>query len=249
MEAISSIYFDLTDCNCKPLHVHISSGWAKAFPGAHIGLLLVEGVDNTPRPSALDEHKRDLVEALRQLYDGMQRPDLLRLPQLQAYRQYYKSFDKTYHVQLQLESVLFAGKSLPSVSPLVDACFAAELEGLLLTASHDVNRLETPVTIDVSTEADELTQLNGTIRTIRAGDMVMRDAGGVVCSVIYGQERDSAVSLATRDVLYVTYVPAGIAARDVAEHQEQILDNVRLFSPDAHLAYRIVYTAGIEISP
>jgi len=244
MTALSYIDYDMTDRPIKPLAVSISPNWSETFPGAHIGLLLVEGVDNIPRPNPLDAQKRNLEDELRRRYAGMQRPDLVQLPILNAYRQYYKRFEKTYHVQLQLESVLLAGKSLPSVSPLVDACFAAELESLLLTASHDAGLLQPPVSIDVSTATDEITQLNGTARALKPGDMVMRDAGGVVCSVIYGQERDSAVTATTRDALYVTYVPAGITASEVADHQKKIAANIQLFAPEARLAYRIVYSAG-----
>jgi DNA/RNA-binding domain of Phe-tRNA-synthetase-like protein len=242
MTSLSYIDYDMTERPDKPLRVDITPEWIEAFPGAHIGLLLVEGADNTQRATRLDGHKLELENELRSRYAGMQRVDLLQIPELQAYRQYYKRFDKTYHVQLQLESVL-AGKPLPSVSPLVDACFAAELEDLLLTASHDADKLQPPLTIDVSTMTDEIISLNGTKRTLKPGDMVMRDAGGLVCSVIYGQELDSAVLPETRNVLYVTYAPASIAPMDIAEHQKKIAGNIHLFSPEAHLVYWIVYSA------
>lgn len=244
MTTLSYIYYDLTDRPSKPLAVSISPHWSETFPGACIGLLLVEGVDNTLRSTPLEERKSILEAELRRRYAGMQRSDLLQLPTLNAYRKYYKRFEKTYHVQLQLESVLLAGKALPSVSPLVDACFTAELDSLLLTASHDAGLLQPPVSIDISTATDEITQLNGTTRAIKPGDMVMRDAGGVVCSVIYGQERDSAVTPATRDALYVSYVPAGIPASEVADHQKKIAANIQLFAPEARVEYRIVYSAG-----
>jgi len=41
---------------------------------------------------------------------------LLEHPILKAYQEYYRRFKKTYHVQLQLESLLFKGKSIPSVA-------------------------------------------------------------------------------------------------------------------------------------
>ena len=58
---------------------------------------------------------------------------------IQAYAAYYERFNKTYHVQLQLESVALKGKSIPRVSALVEAMFMAELENLLLTAGHDLD--------------------------------------------------------------------------------------------------------------
>jgi len=44
-----------------------------------------------------------------------------------AFAQYYKRFDKTYHVLQQVESIALKGKHLPSMSPLVDSNLIAEM--------------------------------------------------------------------------------------------------------------------------
>ena len=74
-----------------------------------------------------------------------------------AYVRYYRSFDKTYHVLLQVELIVLKGKSLPGVSPLVDASFMAEVETLALTASHDVARLEGEIVLDISRPGERMT--------------------------------------------------------------------------------------------
>ncbi len=213
------------------LAITATDEWRAAFPGGSIGLLELSGVENT-RPSApLDERKREIVARLRARYNGYRRQDFTALPVMEAYVRYYKRFDKTYHVQLQLESIVLKGKGLPDVSPLVDSNFASEVETLVLTAGHDVARLGGPVVIDVSREGDQFTQMNGVSRPIRAGDMVMRDANGVSCSIIYGQDNRSPISAATTHVLYVSYAPPGVPAEAVDAQLRGITENVRLFSP------------------
>jgi DNA/RNA-binding domain of Phe-tRNA-synthetase-like protein len=177
---------------------------------------------------------------LRQQYAGMSRADLLTIAELAAYKGYYRRFNKTYHVQLQLESVLHKGKSLPAVNPLVDACFAAELETHLLTASHDLDELEAPVVIDAATGEELLLAMNGEARQIKANDMMMRDAQGVVCTIIYGQDGRTAVTKATRRVLYVTYAPAAITAEMVARHHQVLLRNVRLVAAEAVVLVEVI---------
>lgn len=149
-----------------------------------------------------------------------------------AYERYYKRFSKTYHVQLQLESIVLKGKALPNVSPAVDANFMAEVETLILTAGHDVAKLRAPVVIDVSREGEQMTQMNGATKPIRAGDMIMRDAAGISCSVIYGQDARSPISPQTSHVLYVAYAPAGVAPEVVQSQLRGIEENLRLFSAD-----------------
>jgi DNA/RNA-binding domain of Phe-tRNA-synthetase-like protein len=226
------------------LEIAVTDKWKKTFPGAHIGTLLLGNVNNTRRPSALDDRKRELGTHIRKKYAGFSRADLLAVNSMLVYRQFYKKFNKTYHVLLQLESVLNKGKSLPSVSPLVDANFAAELETLILSAGHDADRLEPPITIDAATGSEELIQMNGSCKTLKPNDMMMRDARGVACSVIYGQDQRTPISIETRRVLYVAYVPAGIDKAVVLAHLETIKHNVLLFAPNAEIAHLQVYVAG-----
>jgi len=209
-----------------------TDGWRAAHPGASIGLLELSALDNRGASPRLNERKRAIEAGLRERYRGFGRQDFLALPVMAAYDRYYRRFNKTYHVQLQLESIVLKGKSLPDVSPAVDANFMAEVETLVLTAGHDADRLTGPIVIDVSRDGDQMTPMHGTSRAIRAGDMIMRDAGGVACSIIYGQDARSPISPESSHVLYVAYAPADIAA-DVVERQlAGIAEHLRLVSPD-----------------
>ena len=200
-------------------------------------------MDNSQPNVALADRKQQLEAHLRQQYAGINRADLLTIPELAAYKAYYRRFKKTYHVQLQLESVLHKGKSLPAVNPLVDACFAAELETHLLTASHDLDKLASPLVVTASTGEETLMQMNGRSQPLKPHDMMMRDAQSVVCTIIYGQDQRTPVTLATRRVLYVTYAPVGITAEMVARHHEVLLRNVQLVAEDTAVIYQQIVSA------
>ena len=110
-------------------------------------MLALSGVRNPARAEALDAASRALEQSLREQFTGRTRPELGRVPTLAAYNAFYKPFGKSYHVQLQLESVVLKGKALASASALVQAMFMAELRGQLLTAGHDLERVVPPLTI------------------------------------------------------------------------------------------------------
>ena len=225
------------------LSITATSEWQTSHPGAIIGLLEVYSVMNAHPSPKLDERKRDTEARLRERYQGFTRQDFLSLPIMAAYDRYYKRFNKTYHVQLQLESIVLKGKNLPDVSPLVDSNFIAEVETFVLTAGHDVAKLREPVFMDVSREGDTITQMNGTSKVIRAGDMIMKDAEGICCSILYGQDNRSPISLETSHVLYVSYAPAGVGAETVEQHLRRIEENIRLFSPNAFVEQHILLSA------
>jgi DNA/RNA-binding domain of Phe-tRNA-synthetase-like protein len=207
--------------------------WHLAYPRSCIGLLEIAGVQNHLPSAGLEQRKRQIEAELRQRYQGFTRQDFLSLPVISAYWRYYKRFDKTYHVLLQLESLVLKNKDLPLVSPLVDANFMAELETLVLTAGHDLEKLHGPLLMDVSSISDQMTRMGGRPKQLPAGDMIMRDARGVACSILYGQDDRSPISPETKHVLYVSYVPAEVPVDSVHQQLDRILEHVHLFSPAA----------------
>jgi DNA/RNA-binding domain of Phe-tRNA-synthetase-like protein len=225
------------------LTISATEEWRTAHPGAIIGLLELSGLANTGSSSRLNERKREIEARLRQRYQDFTRQDFLALPVIAAYDRYYTRFTKTYHVQLQLESIVLKGKQLPDVSPAVDANFMAEVETLILTAGHDSQKLRGSIVIDVSREGDQMTQMTGKSKVIRPGDMIMRDAEGICCSIIYGQDARSPISPQTSGVLYVAYAPAGVAAETVERQLWGIEANLRLFSADVAVEQHRLLTA------
>ena len=213
------------------LSISATDEWRTVHTGAIIGLLELSLAESPSASRDLDHRKREIEARLRTRYHGFTRQDFLSLPVMSAYERYYKQFNKTYHVQLQIESIVGKGKDLPSISPLVDANFMAEMETLVLTAGHDVAKLHEPVWIDVSREGDLLIQMNGTSKAIRPRDMIMQDGQGISCSIIYGQDNRSSITDLTSHVLYVAYAPKGVPTEAVEMQLQKIEENVRLFSP------------------
>jgi len=225
------------------LVISATEAWRTAHRGATIGLLEVSGLDRPGSSAKLDARKQEIEAALRERYKGFTRQDFLALPVIAAYDRYYKRFNKTYHVQLQIESIVLKGKHLPNVLPVVDANFMAEVETLILTAGHDCDRLRGPMAIDVSREGEQMTQMNGGSKAVRSGDMIMRDADVICCSVIYGQDARSPVSHETSRALYVAYAPAGVPADKVEAQLRGIEANLRLFSAELVVAQHRLLTS------
>ncbi|MGD8603372.1 MAG: phenylalanine--tRNA ligase beta subunit-related protein [Anaerolineales bacterium] len=210
----------------------VSPAWNSTYPDAIVGILAMTGVANPATHSGLEAAKADLEDKLKARYDGWDRARLKEIPVLQAYDAYYKQFKKTYHVQLQLESVAFKGKSIPKVAALVEAMFMAELKDLLLTAGHDLEVIQPPVTIDVAQGHESYIRMNGDEQVLKAGDMMITDRQGVISSVIYGPDQRTRIRPETTRVLFTTYGPPGIESGVMKAHLEQLRDNVKLVSPE-----------------
>ena len=211
----------------------VTDTWKRTFPGAHAGVLALRNVTNPLSHPELKHHKDELVQDLRSHYGGMSRTQLEKLPVLGAYRDYYKRFDKTYHVQLQLESLLFKGKSIPSVAGLVDAMFMAEMKDWLLTAGHDLDSLQLPLRLEATTGDETYITLRGEAQQVKASDMMISDGIGIISNILYGPDQRTRIHPATHNVIYTTYAPAGINPLAVADHLRDIEHYVHLFAPDS----------------
>lgn len=213
--------------------MNVSDAWKKAHPGATIGILEMANVANPKRNPELEKKKGELEEQLRRRFSEFDRAGLRALPILGAYYRYYRRFRKTYHVQHQLESVVFKGKTIPTVAALVEAMFMAELKSQLLTAGHDFSVLDLPVTVRVADGGERYTRIDGREQQLKSGDMMIADTRGIISSVLYGPDRRTCIGPDTRHVLFTVYAPPGIDPGTVRDHLEDMVANVRLFSPDA----------------
>jgi DNA/RNA-binding domain of Phe-tRNA-synthetase-like protein len=213
--------------------IEISSSWKSTYPGALIGVLVMHGVANPQQHPRLDGKKKDLEDKLRAQFSSYNRTTLREFPVLTSYRDYYKQFNKTYHVQHQLESVVFKNRHIPRVASLVEAMFMAELKNLLLTAGHDLDAIEAPLLIDVAEGTESYIRMNGEEQVLKAGDMMIADANGIVSCIIYGPDRRTRIKPETTRVVFTVYAPPGIEEQNVNRHLEDIRENVTVIAPGA----------------
>lgn len=219
----------------------VTERWRSMYPNASIGLLVMHDVANPARHAELQAHKVRLEAALREQFAGYDRAALKKHSPLREYHAYYKRFKKSYHVQLQLESLLFKGKSIPNVAALVEVMFMAELKSQLLTAVHDLDQVQGPIRVDVSLGEERFIRMNGRQQQLKRNDMYIADGEGILSSIIYGADRRTSITSATQNVLFTTYAPNGIEEPAVRQHLHQMRDYAWLIAPEAKVALLEVY--------
>lgn len=217
-----------------PIEFELSEEWRRAFPGACAGLLQLSGIENREADAALDALLERTAAELRARYGGIDRAGLLSTTPFAEYAAYYRRWDKTYHVLLQLESVL-RGKPIRGRGTLVGAMFRAELSTGLLTAGHDASLVSGRIVVDVVRAGDRYTGLGGREIEATPGDMAMRDATGIVSSVLYGPDDRTQLSPGTTEAVFATYAPSGIGSAAVSGEFALIVEAVRTVSPQVQI--------------
>ncbi|MCD6456068.1 MAG: hypothetical protein J7K81_04690 [Methanophagales archaeon] len=219
----------------------ISDEIKKVYPEALLGILTIRNVCNPNQHEELDRCKLELENNLRKSFAGLDRADLKNMEPLKTYNNYYKRFKKTYHVLLQLESIVFKNKSIPRVASLVEVMFMAELKNLLLTAGHDLEAIDMPIKLDVSNGGEKYTLINGQEKELIHNDMMISDSQGIISSIIYGPDKRTRIKPDTRKVLFVVYAPPGIVKSKAFQHLQDIQNYVHIIAPESEVELLKVY--------
>ena len=219
----------------------ISDEIKKVYPEALLGILAIRNVCNPNQHEELDRCKLELENNLREKYTELDKAYLKNMEPIKTFSDYYKRFKKTYHVLLQLESIVFKNKSIPKVASLVEAMFMAELKNLLLTAGHDLDAIDLPVKLDVSSGGEKYIQLSGQEKELILNDMMVSDLQGIISSIIYGPDKRTQIKPVTRNVLFVVYAPPGIEKSKVFQHLQDIQNYIHIIAPKSEIELLKVY--------
>jgi DNA/RNA-binding domain of Phe-tRNA-synthetase-like protein len=222
----------------------VSEKWKATCPGASVGILAMSPVANPASSPELDAQKPSLEADLRSSFASLSRSQLKGHPLLAPYTAYYRRFDKTYHVQQQLESIVFKGRSIPRAAALIEAMFMAELRNMLLTAGHDLDTVHGELGLDVATGAETYLTLGGQEQRLKQGDMFIRDGEGILSSVVYGPDHRTRITPATTRVLFTVYAPTGVDPEKVRDHLGDLKNFVLAVAPEAQVQYSVVIEAG-----
>jgi DNA/RNA-binding domain of Phe-tRNA-synthetase-like protein len=221
--------------------ITISQSWKETYPGALVGFLALRAVQNPEQHAVLKERKVALEEQLRARFANTTRSELTAMQPIRAYTDFYKRFKKTYHVLLQLESLVFKKKHIPTVSALVEAMFMAEVKNQMLTAGHDLDIVQTPLQVDVAQGGESFITMGRQTKLLKTGDMYIADQEGILSSVIYGPDFRTRINYDTHSVLFCVYAPPGIQPLAVSQHLEELHSNVMVVAPQASVVLQRVF--------
>lgn len=213
----------------------ISESLKKIYPTAKLGILIMKDVKNLSIDPKFDKTKVLVREQLLNQYENFIRKEFVQTEPICFYTNYYKKFKKTYPVLLQLESIILKSKPFPNTSTLVEAMFVAEVKNLLLTAGHDLDKLNFPLNLTLSKGDESFIGISQKEQFLTENDMKLSDENGIISSIINGPNYRTRITKDTKNVLFYTYVPDNINNDIILNHLKDISSYVSIFSPNAKI--------------
>ena len=202
-----------------------------------IGLLAVTGCSAASLAEYLAAEETILSD-MRQRFEGLDRKALKALKPMDAYTAYYKRFGQNYPLIQQLESTLRGDKQLEADSPFIRAMFLAEMNSMLLTAGHDIEKLRLPVSLRIANGDEAYISISGRETIAVKGDAYICDREGVLSSILRGPDERTRITAETTDALFTAYAPTGVEANAVLTMLDELERLIRLFAPESVTQYK-----------
>lgn len=211
------------------MEILLTPAFHATFPSGLFGILVARNCRNRPKAAHINADPQALGTRLRRRFpDGQVDLD----PIAQAYAAYFRRHGGRYPVAHQATSIL-AGRPIESPSALVEVMFTAEVESLVLTSGHDLSALSGQLLVDVGHANEVYRKLNGKEQELTPGDMVVRDAGGIIACVLYGPDARTRLHLESDSVLFGAWCPAGVPVAAATSHLEALSALLQQEWPDA----------------
>ncbi len=172
------------------LDFHFTDRARESADASHFGLLVAQDLDTTALGAALKPVRKTTQRTL----DGTP-PDILN--NLQAFERFFKAHNHAFPLLSQREHLRKAG--IPSSNPLVTLLLLAELSTGVLIGIQDAGAIRGTLQYDVLSSSDSFEGMRGRV-TCYPGEIVLRDADGVIASLFQGPDRRTQLHPGSRDI-------------------------------------------------
>ncbi|MCI1946306.1 phenylalanine--tRNA ligase beta subunit-related protein [Clostridium luticellarii] len=226
------------------IHPNMNNQYQNTF----FGILVLQNFHEQPGgKEAFHRFTYDELESIRSSHSNYDRKVFCETDEVvKPYARYYKKFKKTYHVLLQLESIL-NGKDFPDTIPLVQVLFMAELKTSLLIAGHDLKKCHLPLTIKMSQGGETYSGAGSHSIVLKPKDICLKDQKMYILSIIYGQDDTTRITKETKDVLFLIDGVPGLDKYHIEKGLETLLRYVRVFAPDTvPIDMRVIGTSAMQ---
>lgn len=215
--------------------LEISSKVKEIYPNIKFGVMIVNMTYSTPDKENFLLLKNAEIENIIAQNSEYNRKEKIKTEPISNYIRYYKKFKKTYPILLQLESLLLKSKGIPNVSIPVQAMFLSELKNLLLTAGHDIDKIESPLKIDLANGGEHFFGIGEREQALTKDDLFLSDKCGILSSILNGPDNRTQITKETKNILYFVYGPDGISENQIYNHLSDIKDYILSAFPDSKI--------------
>ncbi len=197
-----------------PLNIPVTYGERMQSMGwtAPLGIAIISGVDECALQQALSAVPNPAADVQQ---------DSRVLSRIQAFDNFFT--ENGFRSPLGHQFEMVRRKGLPPGSALVQALLLAEMSTGLLMGAQDAAAIQGELLYDLVVDGESFKGMRGTVQC-REGEIVLRDAEGIIASLFQGPDHRTRLAKATRDVIFFVFAVPGIDTEQIREGTDTILE-------------------------
>jgi len=192
-----------------------STGWT-----APLGIAIISGVDEGVLQQVLSVVPNPAADVQQ---------DSRVLSRIQAFDKFFT--ENGFRSPLGHQFEMVRRKGLPPGSALVQALLLAEMSTGLLMGAQDAAAIQGELVYDLAVDGETFKGMRGTVQC-REGEIVLRDAEGIIASLFQGPDHRTRLAKSTKDVIFFVFAVPGIDAEQIREGTDTILALFKISAAD-----------------
>jgi DNA/RNA-binding domain of Phe-tRNA-synthetase-like protein len=194
--------------------LNITEAYRQKFPDLGFGIGVVQNCTFMEKSELFKLFKRELLRKMRR------RANLALVEEkINLYDQFFKEWG--YPCPLPGHFKRAVDKGFPIINLYIDTHIIAEMCYGILMAIQDLDRFQGEWRLDLANEMETFQGLSERTLICKEGEIVLRDEGGIVCSLFQGPDFRTKVSPSSKNIVVYVFTAPGI-------QEEHVTNGIRL---------------------
>jgi DNA/RNA-binding domain of Phe-tRNA-synthetase-like protein len=206
----------------KEVSLKITDAYRQKLPDLSFGIGTVQGCSQFEKSEAFKVFKRELLRKMRRKANLAQIEERITL-----YDQFFKEWGYLCPLPGHFKRAVDMG--FPIVNLYIDTHIMAEMCHGILMAIQDLDRFQGEWRLDLATEGETFQGVSGGILLCKEEEIVLRDEGGIVCSLFQGPDFRTRVDPSSKNIVVYVFTAPGIEEKHVGNGIQLALEILQQF--------------------
>ena len=206
----------------KEVPLYITEAYRQRFPDLAFGIGAIQACTYFEKNESFKLSKRELLRKMRR------RTNLAQLEEwINLYDQFFKEWGYPCPLPSHFKRTIEMG--FPIVNLFIDTHIIAEMCHGILMAIQDLDCFQGEWKLDLAQEGETFQGVSGKMIRCKEDEIVLRDKGGIVCSLFQGPDYKTRVEPASRNIVVYIFTAPGIQEEHVSNGLQLALEILEKF--------------------
>jgi DNA/RNA-binding domain of Phe-tRNA-synthetase-like protein len=206
----------------REISLQITDTYCQRFSNLPFGIGTVQGCTYFEKNENFKLFKRDLLRKMRR------KANLAQIEErIHRYDQFFQEWGYPCPLPGHFKRAVEMG--FPIVNLYIDTHIMAEMCHGILMAIQDLDRFQGLWKLDLARDGETFQGVSGKMILCKEGEIVLRDDGGIVCSLYQGPDFRTKIDSSTKNIVVYVFTAPGVLEEQVGKGLQLALEILEKF--------------------